>query len=309
MMRRSVGLLVLAMGAALVAGVVGLLAPAAQAARIDRPMKAELMEALSASPKILWLGSSTSREADPRQVAALTGRSVFNAAVSAGQPFEARFFVTTVDRRFPTELPHLVIALDVEQLRREHASPIRRRPAGAKPLPSKRYRADGFRKINPYVGRRLARYLGPSIERYRREVYPRLRRLDPTQLSHLRAILALANERGGTPTIVLMPTQPRFAAAMRRYGRAERRRELDTWIRRTAAEGFRFRVADESHIRQFDGTAAGFYDGVHMRPSNMARMIRDLHVRGMLEPPASTSLTRRARSAQARGMDQVGPRG
>jgi len=264
---------------------IGVLPGAAFGAGIDRPMKLELIDQRDARPATLWLGSSTSREADPAQLARITGGAAFNAAVSAGRPVEEHFFAQEFTTRFPGGLPHLVIALDVEQFRRERADPIVRRPAGSLPLPSKRYRADGFRTINPYAGRVLTRHLAPSIREYQRLIYPKLRRLDPAQVAQLRGLLALASQHGGVPTVLIMPAHPRHVRELRPFGRAKRRHELLGLLETLRAEGLPFRLADYGAIAAFGGRAGDFYDGVHMNPRNMARMVARLGMAGYLAPP------------------------
>lgn len=265
----------------------GVLAPArAGAAGIDRPMKLELIDVLEAAPQTLWLGSSTSREVDPDVLTALSGRTAFNAAVSAGRPLEARVFASAMAGKFPAAVPHIVIGLDVEQFRRERQDPIRRRPAGSQPPPSRRYRADGFRKINPYAAWVLSEHLAPSIRRYVREVYPAFRGLDPVQVRELRALIEMANIAGGTPSIVIMPAHPSFIRTLRPLGRPARRAALLQTLAGFAADGLKFRQIDLGTIGTFGGTPAGFYDCVHMRPATMRMLLKRVDDAGLLEPPA-----------------------
>ena len=68
-------------------------------------------------------------------------------------------------------------------------------------------------------------------------------------------------------------------------------------LRRFRLAGLRFRVHDHSRVSSFGGTAACFYDEVHMMPCNMHRLMRQLHRDGAFDD------ARRDGGVQLRGIE------
>ena len=84
--------------------------------------------------------------------------------------------------------------------------------------------------------------------------------------------MALLNDHGTTPVIVLMPVHPRVLRAMRIHHMGGERQRLRNYL---AAYGktARIKVLDFTSIRSFNGEADWFYDGVHITRSNTNRVI------------------------------------
>lgn len=69
----------------------------------DRSVKLGLLQHLKRAPQILILGDSRGRQAQPSQLARLTGHTAFNAAVTGGSAPEAYAFVRFAADRFPQQ--------------------------------------------------------------------------------------------------------------------------------------------------------------------------------------------------------------
>lgn len=251
---------------------------------VDRPMKLEIIRSMGQAPQIYWLGSSTSREIDPQFLTRVTGRRSFNAALSAGGPAEHYAMVSALRSRFADATPHLVIALDVESLRKRRFVPFSPRPVGAQPAATSRYRWDGFRRVDPYQKRVLAKELPISIARYQREIYPFYSSVDPVQLRYLQSVIRLANSWGDTPTIVVMPAHPTFARVLAKSGRNQRSLQVMSALAGLEQDGDKLSVVHLSSPSAFGGMNKCYSDGVHLRPCNAKRLITHVNQLGLLAP-------------------------
>src|SRR5262245_14111195 len=72
------------------------------AAENDRAIKLTLIDRLTRSPRLLILGSSRARQAEPAYLETLTGRPGFNAAVTGGTAADAWVMTNYLSRRFPS---------------------------------------------------------------------------------------------------------------------------------------------------------------------------------------------------------------
>jgi lysophospholipase L1-like esterase len=90
--------------------------------------------------------------------------------------------------------------------------------------------------------------------------------------------LAAANSWRVRPLIVIPPLSPRLLAAVRPYGWEEHHREVLDMLA-SLQQRYRFDIADMSTINTFGGTPNAFYDAVHMRPKNAARLTEALAAR------------------------------
>ena len=276
--RRTTGILATASALAVAAGAQ---APApAHGSIIDRQMKLELIDALDTPPCVVWYGSSTSREVNPRDISSFTGKPSFNASLSAGRPYEFDYFNTYFGRRFPKAHIHRVIGLDIEQFRRRREKSIYPRSPGSDPPAVSKFYPNGFRRHDPYawVTYRARR---AYVLRFYRDAY----RNFPATLSarsqrFLRTMLAKAVQDGDHPTVVLMPVHPEFARTLKPYGRPLRHARLVAWLQSLQRSGLAFRIIDLSSVRAFHGSAAEFHDPVHMTPTNMHAMVRYLGTHG-----------------------------
>jgi hypothetical protein len=67
----------------------------------DRTAKLDLIDKLKHNPQIVVLGSSRSRQADPKWIQELTGKTGFNAGVTGGDSADAWVMVRNIAARFP----------------------------------------------------------------------------------------------------------------------------------------------------------------------------------------------------------------
>lgn len=271
------------------------LPPHARAQLIDRQLKIETIDALHRAPCITWFGSSTSREINPAQITAISGKTAFNASLTAGRPYDSDYFARYISMRFPASPVHHIIGLDVEQFIRKVDESIYHRRPGSHPQPSSKFTSAGFRLRNPYKFETYAMRRAYILSYYRSEYRNFPATLSPRHKRYLRSMLGYAQATGDTPTVVLMPVHPEFVRTFRPLGRDIRRNALRTWLRSLKHDGLRFRFIDLTNVRAFGGTAAGFYDPVHMRPENAARLVAYMGRIGELQcnytPTVVSSLT------------------
>ena len=81
---------------------------------LNRAAKVELMSAAEHPPRVLILGSSTSRNADPKTVEQLTGYPAFNAGMSAGMPIDMYAMASYAYSLWNSAPPHIVYLVDVD---------------------------------------------------------------------------------------------------------------------------------------------------------------------------------------------------
>ncbi len=268
----------------------------AHAELIDRQLKIETIDALHQAPCITWHGSSTSREVNPAQITAISGHTAFNASITAGRPYDHDYFARYIAMRFPAAPVHHIIGLDVEQFIRKVDESIYHRRPGSHPQPSSKFTSAGFRLRNPYKFENYAMRKAYIMSYYREEYRKFPATLSSRHKRYLRRMLTFAQSTGDTPTIVLMPVHPDFIRAFHPLGRDVRRGALREWLRSLKRDGIRFRFLDMTYVRSFGGTAAGFYDPVHMRPENVSQLINRMGQLGELQcsytPTVVSSLTR-----------------
>jgi hypothetical protein len=78
----------------------------------DRAVKLDLIAKLVKSPRVVMLGSSRARQAEPAFVGRLTGHTGFNAAVTGGTAADAWVMTRYVSERFPGETRRYVWFVD-----------------------------------------------------------------------------------------------------------------------------------------------------------------------------------------------------
>ena len=84
--------------------------------------------------------------------------------------------------------------------------------------------------------------------------------------------IALLNEHGTTPVIVLMPIHPRVLRVMKQHDMGDERERLRDYLAELG-ETLSIKVLDFTTIRSFNGRADWFYDGVHITRGNANRVI------------------------------------
>jgi hypothetical protein len=268
--------------------------PSALAGTLDRQLKLELIEDFPSSPCVVWHGSSTSREANPGQIAQYGTGPAFNASVSAGRPYDHHYMSRAFARRFPSSTIHHVIALDVEQFRKRRDRRIVPRPRRVKPTALSKFTANGFRRRNPYAYATFTQRYNYIIGYYKLAYRSFPSTLSSASKRHTRNLIAAANRSGDAPTVVIMPVHPAFRSELRRYGRDARRNYLKQWLRSQREQGLQFTLRDATNPRTFGGRKRWFHDPVHMQPTNMFHLVRWLGNHGDLSCDQRTRTHTRA---------------
>jgi hypothetical protein len=270
----------------------------------DRTYKADLIEKLPSAPQLLFLGGSRSMRFEPAYAQRLTGLKGFNAAFQNARPEDAWAFINFLYVRSPaTKLrvfwglqPNLFYDRDMDPGLLQDARLSRFFPRAlleqqAKKLPAtraqmhtvnavkrRRYLADGALVWNHYdVLEAQGRTLDQSLAEYIRLALKhrgngRSRGVVPRAETYFEKTLALLNEHGTSPLLVIMPVHPRVLAALP----AEQwRRSLALFKAKLAelAHTYTFTVLDMTHIASFGGDPQAFYDGVHFKVSNARKVI------------------------------------
>ena len=115
---------------------------------------------------------------------------------------------------------------------------------------------------------RVATYTRSTLSFYRRTPA----RIDPQPAHYFVMTLALMNQLGVRPTIVLAPLQPWYLAPSppRLGGAPPPRAGLPARLQRT----YRFNLLDFSRLASIGGSPACFYDAVHLRPQTTRLVVR-----------------------------------
>jgi hypothetical protein len=95
---------------------------------------------------------------------------------------------------------------------------------------------------------------------------------DTRARTYFEKTVALLNDHGTTPVIVLMPAHPRVLRVMRIHHMGGERQRLRNYLAEYGKTA-RIKVLDFTSIRSFNGEADWFYDGVHITGSNTNRVI------------------------------------
>ena len=268
----------------------------------DRTYKADLIAKLPKPPQLLFLGGSRSMRFEPAYAQKLTGLRGFNAAFQNARPEDAWAFVNLLYQRSPTTRlrvfwgmqPNLFYDRDMDpgllqdpRLSRFFPPELLAQQAANLPqtraqmpkvnvLKRRRYLADGALVWNQYdVFEAQGRTLDQSLTEYIRLALKHTgsghsRGVVPRAEVYFEKTLALLNEHGTSPLLVLMPVHPRVLAAV---PSVERSLALFKAKLAELARKYTFSVLDMTHIESFGGDPTQFYDGVHIKVSNARRMI------------------------------------
>ena len=268
----------------------------------DRTYKANLIEKLPKPPQLLFLGGSRSMRFEPAYAQKLTGLRGFNAAFQNARPEDAWAFVNLLYQRSPTTRlrvfwgmqPNLFYDRDMDpgllqdpRLSRFFPPELLAQQAANLPqtraqmpkvnvLKRRRYLADGALVWNQYdVFEAQGRTLDQSLTEYIRLALKHTgsghsRGVVPRAEVYFEKTLALLNEHGTSPLLVLMPVHPRVLAAV---PSVERSLALFKAKLAGLAQKYTFSVLDMTHIESFGGDPTQFYDGVHIKVSNARKMI------------------------------------
>ena len=92
--------------------------------------------------------------------------------------------------------------------------------------------------------------------------------------SFVKATIKEIDRRGAAPVIVLAPYHPDLLRMIKPRGFRSRMRDVKAYFRQLKEKGFDFVLLDMTNISSFRGWNTGFYDGVHMRTSLSAALMR-----------------------------------
>lgn len=151
------------------------------------------------------------------------------------------------------------------------------------------FAASGFRKRDLHDrafarGATLQPRMEKQVEGYERSVWgpeaPEFDGLGATPTRWIEQAIQLANDRGDEPTIFLTTVHP-FAQA--RYGERgwnDRKADVEQYFETLQEKGLDFQLLDYTSVDSFGGDPNLFYDGVHLQPPNLQRLVDDLAKRG-----------------------------
>jgi len=107
--------------------------------------------------------------------------------------------------------------------------------------------------------------------------------MDERGLQYLRRTIKVANQNGDVPTLWVTPYQPRAEDLLPKADHEARDRRFRAAITELQQDNsLQFAFVDFADIASFGGDAGEFYDGIHMKPTNTAKVIGTLHERGFL---------------------------
>jgi hypothetical protein len=133
------------------------------------------------------------------------------------------------------------------------------------------YRSFDFHDVAVRRGMSLARSIAITLAQYR-TIYQGDTRLSPSAERRFEQTVSKMNSWNIRPIIVLTPVHPAFARAIGPLGWTQRHRQLVVYLRSLQAR-LSFDLLDASNIKTFGGTPYDFYDGVHMKVTNVNRLL------------------------------------
>jgi hypothetical protein len=277
---------------ALLAAVLAVSAWAGPSTPTDRAAKMNLIERLRSGPRILILGDSRGREAQPSFLQRLTGHTAFNAAVTGGSapdawvftrytadlfPHQQRRYVWFVSAGVATNIIDPLVETDPRSQKylaevAKYLSPVQI----SAPLPmDTRYHADGsIADWNPsYSPKRAAKLqakAAPLIAQIRANP-PVATPVDPAQLQLFEHLLGYMNQLGARPVIVLNPIYPTVFAALQKVGNPVATSALNYL---DSLQGrYDFVVVNCEDSRKWGGNDYDWANPTHVGPANMRRML------------------------------------
>ncbi|MDX6369117.1 MAG: hypothetical protein QOH15_848 [Gaiellales bacterium] len=157
-----------------------------------------------------------------------------------------------------------------------NAQPLSRRTCSIHTNGVTEYAPDGYRSFDFHDvavrrGLSLARTIGITLSEYR-TIYQGDTRLSPTAERRFEQTISTMNSWNIRPVIVLTPVHPKFARVIGPLGWTLRHRQLVTYLH-SLMPRLSFDLLDASNIKTFGGTSRGFYDGVHMKVTNVRRLL------------------------------------
>ena len=256
---------------------------------------------LERAPRLVFFGGSRSQRFDPTFARRRTGLSAVNIANSCARPEAAWGYLNWFYKRWPEAKIRWVWGMQSGMLRDLDLDPAllqdarfyryfpddllaqqrRLLPESVAEMPrsygflSNRYSSRGLLLWNRYDQRSAAGYtLREALDAYiarmlhtRTSVAP-----DTRAREYFEKTIALLNEHGTTPVIVIMPIHPRVLRVMKEHDMGGERQQLRDYLA-ALGETASIKVLDFTTIRSFNGEAGWFYDGVHINRRNTNRVI------------------------------------
>jgi hypothetical protein len=267
----------------------------------DRSFKADLVEYMPVAPRVVVFGGSRSLRMDPATIKQETGLPAFNAGFHNGRGEDAWAFLNFLMERRPRT--HLRVVwcvqstyfggsppfpgLILEQRLSRYLAPefVAANLAAAKKerfgnlMSDRRYGPDGMLWWNHYdtvrargltLDRALDNYLDSDMmARASSGKLPN----NTASMEYFEKSLALLNDHGVKPLIVLMPLHPRVLQAFLAVGWGVKEQWLHDYLASLHGR-YDFKVLDCLKISTFGGKPDGFYDGSHLTAENSRRLIR-----------------------------------
>jgi hypothetical protein len=256
---------------------------------------------LTRAPRLVFFGGSRSQRFDPTFARKRTGLSTVNIAHSCARPEAAWGYLNWFYKRWPDAKIRWVWGMQSGMLRDLDLDPAllqdarfyrhfpddllaqqrRLLPDSVAEMPrsyaflNNRYSSRGLLLWNRYDQRFAAGYtLREALDAYiARMLHTRTSVAPDTRARvYFEQTVALLNEHGTTPVIVIMPIHPRVLRVMNEHDMGGERQQLRDYL--ASLEGtLSIKVLDFTTIRSFNGEAAWFYDGVHIDRRNTNRVI------------------------------------
>ena len=267
----------------------------------DRSFKCDLIEEQSFAPQVAIFGGSRTMRMPPNEIVRAKKLRAFNYGLHNGRPTDAWAFINFLLERDPDVPPmqvwcvqvnsfgaggiHQALILD-ERLSRhfpagliEPLRPWAKKQGVHNLLSGRRFDRRGLLLWNSYdrrvasgvpLRRVLDNYLNARMlaTAGNRKV-PRNTR----QMKYFEKSLALANQRGVKPLIVIMPYHPRVLKVFRAHGWGVKERWLARYLNGLKSR-YRITVLNCLPIKRWGGSANGFYDGSHINAANSKRLMR-----------------------------------
>jgi hypothetical protein len=264
----------------------------------DRTHKMNMLGRLGYNPRLVFFGGSRSFRFEPSYARRRWGLRGFNCAVMENTHEDVWAMVHHLVRRAPKLREYVVWGIqpggfftnkqfDVglvrdSRLRRYFPYDLRQKMDGGMTHTwgHRVYARDGALLWDNYdrqvaAGVTLDASLAAYIERALKQ------RSDedsiPTTVSRTRRYfedtLAYMNQHDIEPLLLIMPIHPRVIRAVRDVHWDNRRASFKAYLVGLQSR-YHFTFVDFTFIRTFDGDPDAFYDGVHMKRSNMRRLLR-----------------------------------
>lgn len=264
----------------------------------DRTHKMNMLGRLGYHPQLVFFGGSRAMRLEPSYARKKWGLRGFNAAVQGSKHEDVWAMVHHVVRRAPKKKRYVVWGIqyggfftnttfDVgllkdRRLRRYFPYDVRKSQGAGRVhrWANRVYVRDGAVVFDNYDRKeRAGRTLSESLAIYIRRALRTRSTADsiPSKVTRTRRYfektLAYMNSRGMAPLLIMMPVHPKVIRAVRDEHWDNRRASFAEYLA-GLQERYRFTVLDFTFIESFNGDPSAFYDGVHMKRSNMRRLLR-----------------------------------